>query len=99
MRTDILLDDTGDLRTGDAADAIGPSDAQHAELLLSATKGSIRQYPDMGVGLANFVKKQNTSLTALKRAIMVNLKADGYKVNVLKIDASGEFSLDYEPKY
>lgn len=98
-RTDILLDETGDLRAGDIAEAVGESDAQHVELLLSSTKGSIRQFPEIGVGLANYVKKQNTSLTGLRRSIEVNLKADGYRVDKLKFDAQGEFKLDYEPNY
>lgn len=98
-RTDISLAATGDLLIATGDFAIIESDEQHVELLLSSTKGSIRQYPEMGVGLANYVKKQGGSLTGLKRSIEVNLKADGYKVNTLDIDGSGEFNLDYEPNY
>lgn len=98
-RTDILLDEAGDLliEVGDFVPGI--SDDQHVELLLSSTKRSIRQYPDIGVGLANYVKKQNTSLADMRRSIEVNLKADEYKVNRLSVDGTGGFIVDYEPNY
>lgn len=99
MRTDIILDDNLDLPVGDAIDAVGQSDAQNVELLLMCTAGSIRQYPGLGVGVANFIKKQSNTLTAFKRAISVNLKADNYLVTRLDIGASGEFTLEYEPNY
>lgn len=98
-RTDIMLNQIGDLEIIDGDFVVSESDAQHVELLLSATKGSIRQYPDMGAGLANFVKKQNTAMAEMRRSIEVNLKADGYQVNDLIIDPSGQFNVDYEPNY
>lgn len=98
-RIDIALNDSGDLDIIDGDFVVSESDAQHVGLLLSATKGSIRQYPEMGVGLANYVKKQNTSMAEMRRSIEVNLKADGYQVNKLKVDSAGEFIVDYEPNY
>jgi hypothetical protein len=98
-RTDIMLNEAGDLDIIDGDFVVSESDAQNVELLLSATKGSLRQYPEMGVGLANYVKKQNTSTAEMRRSIEVNLKADGYRVNKLKVDSEGEFIVDYEPNY
>jgi len=98
-RTDILLNDLGDLRIENGDFVVGESDAQHVDLLLNSTKGSFLQNPEIGVGLINFLKKQNTSLADMRRSIELNLKADGYKVNKLTIDKTGEFNLDYEPNY
>ena len=98
-RTDILNDETGDLAFAEGDFSTGESDAQHVEHLLMASKGSLRQYPEMGVGLANFLKKQSTQSSDMRREIEVNLKADGYRVLNLGIDASGEFKVDYEPNY
>jgi hypothetical protein len=94
-RHDIILNDQGDLLIKDGDFVVGESDQQHVELLLSATKGSFLQYPTIGVGLANYVNKQDVDMAELRRAIEVNLKADGYKVNKL-ITEAGNFNVDYE---
>lgn len=99
IRTDILIDESGDLAFVDGDFCIGKSDPQHVEMLLTATKGSLIQYPEMGAGLANFLKKQSTQSSDMRRQIEVNLRADGYRVLSLGADASGEFKVDYEPNY
>lgn len=88
-----------DLVTLDGDFVIGESDDQHVELILTATKGSFLQSPDLGVDLPNFINKQNTSSADLRRAINVNLLADGYKVQNLTIGNDGSFNIDYEGNY
>ncbi len=96
-RTDILLDENNDYLAVDGDFAVGKSDEQHVSLLLSSTPGSWRRTPLVGVGLVNFAKKQNVALPEMRRAIEVNLKADGYQVK--NISSGGEFTLDYEANY
>ena len=86
-----------DIRNGDFV--VGESDDQHVELILASTKGSFLQSPQLGVGLPNFINKQNNSSDDLRRAINVNLQADGYKVLSLTIGTDGMFNLDYEGNY
>ena len=98
-RNDILLDDAGNFKVENGDFATGESDAQHVELLMVSTKGSIREFPTIGVGIVNWVKRQNVDLKGLEREINVNLQADGYKAGNLNIADSGEFNVDYEPNY
>jgi hypothetical protein len=98
-RTDILLDENGNYRVENGDFVVGESDDQHVELLLVSTKGSFREYPTLGTGIVNWVKKQNIDLNGLEREIKVNLQADGYKAGNLNIAANGEFNMDYEINY
>ncbi len=95
-RTDYLLDESNDFATENGDFITGPSDAQHVALLCQLNKGELKESPTIGVGLSNYLKKQNTSLTEIKREIKVGLLADSYKVNDITVDTDGSFKLDYE---
>lgn len=96
-RKGILLGDDGDLIAQNGTLVIGDSDDQNVSFNISTTKGSVKEYP-IGVGIINYLKKQNSSIEELKRDIVVNLTADNYKVNKLEFDNKGNFNLDYELK-
>lgn len=95
-RNDFLYDENGKLQTENGDFVTGTSDDQHVKLLLELNKGELKENPTIGVGLNQYLKKQHTSLTELKRAIKVGLEADSYKLNELVIEDNGEFNLDYE---
>lgn len=97
-RQGILLGDDGDLLTANGSLQIGKVDDQNVSNLITASKCEIKENPVLGVGLINYLKKQNTSLEGLKREISINLQADGYKVKSFSISNTGEFNLDYELK-
>lgn len=96
MRSDILLDANDDVLCENGDFATGPSDDQHVSMLLTLNKGELKESPTLGVGLPNFLKKQNNTLAEIKRDITVGLKADGYRVKILEFDKSGDFKLDYD---
>jgi len=96
-RKGLLLGADGDLLVEGGGLAVGVSDAQSVELLVSACKGEFKEFPMLGVGLVNYLKKQNTSIDSLKREIDINLKADGYKVTGFDM-SSGDFNLTFELK-
>lgn len=96
MREDFLLDENNDFATADGDFVTGPADDQNVELLLVLHKGELKESPTIGVGLSNFIGKQNTNVADMKREIKVGLQADGYKVKKLNIEANGNFDLDYE---
>lgn len=98
-RIDYLYDDSGDILIENGDFVTGLSDDQHVADILSANKGDYRQFPTVGVNMANFLKKQDNNLADLKRQIQVNLEADGYKLTDFNISSKGDLSLDYEPNY
>lgn len=95
-RKGILLSDNGDLLITNGNLTIGDSDDQNVTSILSAVKGEIKENPLLGVGLINYVNKQNNNLEQLKREVSVNLKADGYNIDRFSLDESGGFSIDYK---
>ncbi len=96
-RKGLLLGTDGDLLVEGGALAVGASDSQSVELIVSACKGEFKEFPMLGVGLVNSLKKQSTSVDSLKRDIDINLKADGYKVTGFDM-SSGDFNLTFELK-
>ncbi|BAV09401.1 hypothetical protein SAMN05421788_101837 [Filimonas lacunae] len=84
--TDLLLNDTNDLlineNTGDWI--IGNSDTQHQRLLLVCTKGSFKENPTCGVGVASYLEDENP--TALLREVRLQFSSDGMKVSEVAIE-------------
>lgn len=73
---DIILEEK-DLKVSNGDFVIEQSDPQHIELIIDSWFGGWKQFPLCGVGIDNFIKSAGQSL-ALKRAISVQLEADGY---------------------
>lgn len=93
MRTDFLLGEDGDLQIIDGDLLTGASDDQNVSLILKATKGAIKQYPLLGVGIA--LELNGTLNGQVKRKIILHLDSDGYKV--IKIEKNnGITSIKYE---
>jgi len=95
-RIGLLLGDDGDLLIENGGLVVGPSDSQNVDIIIAANKGEFKERPALGVGLINFLKKQNTTADALKREVTVNLQADSYKVSGYTVDESGAFNLTFE---
>jgi hypothetical protein len=96
MREDFLLDENKDFATADGDFVTGRSEDQDVELLLVLHKGELKENPTIGVGISNYIGKQNTSIADMRREIKVGLKADNYNIKKLTIEADGNFDLDYE---
>lgn len=87
MRTDILIDDTGDLVFENGDFKIGASDMQHVVLLVNTEPGSWKRYPKVGVGATNFISSSGTG-AALRQAINVQLEKDGFTNILVELSAN-----------
>lgn len=84
---DIRLNEDGDLIidpiTGDFQ--ISPSDVRHVEDILQSYKGDWKEFPLVGVGVKRFISSPG-KLQRLSRIIKTQLKADGIRVDKIKVD-------------
>lgn len=81
---DILHTPSGDLVFEKGDFAMGNSDAQHIKDIIMAMPGDFRQWPIVGVGIANYLNSPaSNNYTELRSAIRLQLLADGYiKANI-----------------
>ncbi|MFT3750972.1 MAG: hypothetical protein QM768_21845 [Agriterribacter sp.] len=66
---------------------IGNSDMQHKQDLLLTEKGSIKQYPDAGVGAQTFLEAEDTA--GFLREVSLQFTADGMQVEKLQLTQQG----------
>ena len=83
--TDYLLTDTGDLSIVNGDFAIGDSELQDIELLITSAKGAWKEHPLTGVGIRQLVKSRATEVR-IKRDINEQLTLDGFKSIDIDID-------------
>lgn len=86
MRTDLLLDDTEDLKITDDDFVIGESTKQHQQLLLLCAKGEFKESPTSTVGVVNYLESENTN--ELLGEINKCFTEDGMTLNKLSIEDS-----------
>jgi hypothetical protein len=87
MRTDVLLGLNNDLSIISGDFAVGTSDAQHVKHLVAIPQGAWKQAPLTGYGEAKLIAA--TFGNENKRAIQLQLDADGYRANNVTLSASG----------
>lgn len=80
---DLLKDNTGDVMIANNDLVMGVSDNQHREDLLLDEKGSIKQFPDTGVGAQTFLESEDDG--GLLREIALQFTADGMEVKKLSV--------------
>lgn len=85
-RTDLLYDEDFEMQIAGGDFVPGLSDQQHIELLLLIEPGSLSQYPLTGVGITKYINGSGS----LKRAINLQLLADGYAVSKLNFINDGD---------
>ncbi|MGM8362127.1 oxidase [Flavobacterium sp. ARAG 55.4] len=90
--TDLLLDQTGDLKITNGDFEIGYSDNQHQEHILLANKGEFKEFPELGVGLNRMLSDDDYMpfLIDAKK----NLEYDGMKINNVKFEENGNLNID-----
>ena len=88
---DILLDEEFDLKVKGGDFVIGESTQQHQQCLLLAEKGSYKQYPAVGVGIATFLKDEDPG--DLLREIRIQFSKDGMNVDKLGFE-NGKLRID-----
>lgn len=74
----LLHGETNDIILQGGTMAIGKTDDQNAQLIVLAEKGEFKEYPQLGVGISQFLKSVNRE-NELLRAIRVQLALDGMK--------------------
>lgn len=96
MVKDILTGSDGDMLVEGGDWVVGTSDEQHIEAILISDFGNWRQYPLLGVGVANFLLMpiDSESVNELKRKIRLQLEYDGYQVRELIIDGQLNINVD-----
>lgn len=93
---DLLLNNYGDLDVSTLDIRIGISDLQHQEHIIVAQKGSLKRYPDRGVGIVDFVN--DSEIDALTSDVRAEFEKDGMTVE--KVNYSEDTTnLEYEAHY
>ena len=95
IATDILLDDDMNYQIENGDFKIGESDYQSATLVLNTNEGSWKGQPFCGMGIAKYEGAANAQLQ-MKREIMIQLRADGFRVNSVIIKDYSNFYLDID---
>lgn len=92
---DILLDDDHDLLIENGDFKIGFAEDQNISLILLSEKGSWRQSPLTGVGLAKYLNAPFAprDLDDLKQAIKIQLQLDGYNDIQINIPSFEEIEI------
>ena|ERR1035437_6646575 len=94
---DILLDSNYDLQIVNGDFVVGPSDQQHANLLLNTAIGNWKQFPTIGVFLKQYIAG-NINKNALQQIISVALNNDGMTLKSLNVilDTYGQYTFDLD---
>lgn len=96
MVTDFLLDQDGDLLIRDGDFAVGESDDQHIEDIITAFPGWWKQFPLLGVGIFQNIKSSQNPQD-LERSIKINLQSDGYDVSNARVAINGNGKMEVSP--
>jgi hypothetical protein len=91
---DILLDDNLDLVIDKGDFKVGESDQQSQVLIINTNLGDWKQFPLTGVGINQYLGSSGQS-DVIKRAIGIQLSADGFKVNEVIVRANNGESYEY----
>lgn len=88
---DILLDTNFDLLIKDGDIVIGDSDDQNKSLLLLCAKGDFKEFPDVCVGIENFLESEDPA--ELIREIKAQYTGDGMRVKKVIVE-NGKINID-----
>ncbi len=84
---DIIIDNTGDLEISNGDFVISDSSEQSVKLLLISKPSDFKENPQIGCDLQNALKGKISRF--LERNIIVQLEADGFKVETLDVNENG----------
>ena len=78
MKGILLHTETNDIIIRNGMMATGTTDEQNAQLIVLAEKGEFKEYPQLGVGISQFLKSTGREKELL-RAIRIQLALDGIR--------------------
>ncbi len=84
---DILLAENNDLKIENGDFVIGDSTDQNVELILRIAPGELKEHLETGVAIDRAISGNIDRF--LDRTIRVQLEADGYEIETLKINENG----------
>jgi len=86
-----MLDNDGDLDLSTGDFRVDNNDLGHIESIILAQKGEWKQFPMIGVGIANFLNAPMTTSTrvALEKEIRIQLESDDFKNIFVEVDENG----------
>lgn len=91
MPTDLILDDSMDLRIENGDFVVGESSYQQQMILLLADKNEFKENPTTGVGIETYLDDENPA--DMHREIRLQFSKDGMKVNSIKT-IEGKINID-----
>jgi hypothetical protein len=96
--TDVILDSNNDLLIKDGDFVFDESDLDHIQDIITSEPGEWKQWPEVGVGLKNYLNADSsiTETGSLRRKILMQLEADGYRVDKLTISDFEDIQIDAE---
>jgi hypothetical protein len=89
---DILLDESFDLAIANDDFVIGNAVGQHQKILLLSSKGELKQFPVVGIGISEALADDN--LATLRQEILKQFELDGMIVDELIIGSNGDVALE-----
>lgn len=89
---DILLNANMDIEITDGDFKVGDATGQSMKMLLVSQKGEWKQNPDVGVGVADYLKGERPG--GLKAEIKRQLKADGATIKNIRVFDNGTINID-----
>lgn len=92
VRTGILYDEQFRPIIRNGGFAVGPTLTQECRAILASNKGNWKHAPLLGPDLIRRMK--GNSLIALRRAVKLQLEADGKRVRKLQVSGNGQITLD-----
>ena len=92
--TDFILDENGDLKIENGDFVIGDATLQNQDAILEFQKGELKEYPEVGVGLANALLDENPRniITQIRR----QFRYDGLEIKTLEVSENGSLIIDAE---
>lgn len=88
-KLDYMVDENNDRLIVNGDFAIGDNSSAHALTILNASKGSLRQFPDIGIELVNYVKS-SASDDILYNSIYDGLSNEGFTVSDIEFERDGK---------
>ena len=91
--TDFLLNADFDLAVASGDLVAGESSQQHQQLLLFLTAGELRQFPQVGVGVRDFLLDGQLA-GSINSAVKRSFEADGMTVRTIARAKNGTLKID-----
>jgi len=90
FRVDYKSDENDDLLFENGDLVFTESDSQHWQDLIASHVGAWKESPLLGVGLRDYLNAPADQALVLERDIRLNLTADGYVIETLKVSGTSE---------